>query len=149
MNGDKLVIELGAARYAVPTAEVAGIVSAGNVPFLPGQSGMVRGIISLRNEPVTVVDLVKVFAPEAASEAEHGGRVIVVKDKHRLIGLAIGTSPVSFMWDEGAGQQPRREEAGRFTAGVLGPENDPVWIIDWRALFTEATRILSTEEKGG
>lgn len=149
MNGDKLVIELGAARYALDTALVAGIVAAESVPFLPGQSGLVRGIISLRNEPVTVIDLRIVFAPDGPGEEKGAGKVIVVRDKNRLIGLAIGSSPVSFMWDEELEKSASRGEAGRFTTGVIGPENDPVWIIDWRALFTETARILSTEEKGG
>lgn len=149
MNGDKLVIELGAARYALDTALVAGIVAAESVPFLPGQGDLVRGIISLRNEPVTVVDLRKVFAPDGPGDEHGAGKVIVVGDKNRLIGLAIGSSTVSFMWDEELKKSASRGEAGRFTAGVIGPENDPVWIIDWRALFAEAARILSTEEKGG
>ncbi len=149
MNGDKLVIELGAARYALDTALVAGIVAAESVPFLPGQSGLVRGIISLRNEPVTVIDLRKVFAPDDPSAETAPGKVIVVRDKNRLIGLAIGSASVSFMWDDELKKQASRGEAGRFTTAVIGPENDPVWIIDWHALFTEAARILSTEEKGG
>lgn len=149
MNGDKLVIELGSARYALETAEVAGIVAAESVPFLPGQSGLVRGIISLRNEPVTVIDLLKVFAPEDPGCAEGTGKVIVVKGKNRLIGLAIGSSPISFLWDQGSEKTASRDQAGRFTAGVIGPENDPVWLIDWHELFAEAARILSTEEKGG
>lgn len=149
MNGDKLVIELGSARYALETAEVAGIVAAESVPFLPGQGGLVRGIISLRNEPVTVIDLFKVFAPEDPGSIGGTGKVIVVKDRNRLIGLAIGSSPISFLWDEGLEKTAPRGQGGRFTAGVVGPENDPVWLIDWHALFSEAARILSTEEKGG
>lgn len=149
MNGDKLVIELGAARYALETALVAGIVAPESVPFLPGQGGLVRGIISLRNEPVTVIDLRKVFAPDDPGEEKGAGKVIVVRDKNRLIGLAIGSSPVSFIWGEELEKPASRGEAGRFTTAVVGPENDPVWIIDWRALFIEASRILSTEEKGG
>jgi len=149
MNGDKLVISLGSARYALDTASVAGIVAADTVAFLPGQSGIVCGIISLRNEPVTVVDLVKVFAPETAGDSQTGGTVIVVRDRTRLIGLAIGSSLVSFMWDTELKNTALRGEPGRFTAGMIGPENDPVSLIDWQALFTEASRILSTEGKGG
>ncbi|MBI5587816.1 MAG: chemotaxis protein CheW [Deltaproteobacteria bacterium] len=149
MNGDKLVIALGAARYALDTSVVAGIVAVDRVPFLPGQSGFVKGIISLRNEPVTVIDLKKVLAPEVPDEGAGPGKVIVVRDKKRLIGLGIGSATVSFMWDEELKDSSPVGEAGRFTSGTIGPENDPVLIIDWTALFAETARILSTEKKGG
>lgn len=149
MNGDKLVIALGAARYALDTSAVAGIVAVDRVPLLPGQSGFVKGIISLRNEPVTVIDLRKVFAPALPDDGDGPGKIIVVRDKKRLIGLAIGSATVSFVWDEELEGSRPAGEAGGFTSGTIGPENDPVLIIDWTALFAETARILSAEEKGG
>lgn len=148
MNGDKLVVELGSARYAIGTSLVAGIVSAERVPFLPGQAGIVKGIISLRNEPVAVIDLRRIFAPQDPDEGDGPGRIIVVQEKKRLIGLDIGRATVSFMWDSELKREGMESSGGLFTSGTVGPENDPVWIIDWAALYAETARILSTEDKG-
>lgn len=149
MNGDKLVIELGAERYALDTALVSGIVSVERVPFLPGQSGFVSGIISLRNEPVTVIDLRKVFSADAPEAPAGLRKVIVVRDKNRLLGLDIGSSNVSFIWEEETKRTDNSAGSGAFISGTIGPEESPIRIINWTALFLEASRILSTEEAGG
>ena len=57
MEGDKLVIALGNGKYALDTKTVAGIIELQKLPFLPGKSGFVAGVVSFRNEPVTVIDL--------------------------------------------------------------------------------------------
>lgn len=147
MKGDKLVIELDGARFALDTAIIAGIVEVRSIPFLPGQTGFVNGIISLRNEPVTVVDIRRVFGVEKkAGGSPH--KVVVVREKNRLLGFDIGSADISFLWEEELKDRAAGKGSSNFTSAKLDPESNPVELIDWSALFTEAARILSTEETG-
>lgn len=146
MTGDKLIIETGAKRFALDTSAVSGIVEIGRVPFLPGQSGFVSGIISLRSEPVTVVDLGKVFGITVSEEGAH--RIIVVKDSSRLLGLDAGEASISFLWEEELKDCSVTEEKGLYTKGFIETEETRIEVIDWQSLFDDASRILSTETSG-
>jgi chemotaxis signal transduction protein len=139
MEKDKLVIELDGKRYAFDTADVASIVESERIPVLPGSAGFVTGIISLRGEPVTVVDLGKVFNPDRKSE-EGPRRIVVVRGKNRILGFDIGSANISFLWEEELkGAAPAGE-----TGSSTGEERGPCRSVDWGALFDETTRILST-----
>ncbi len=143
MEKDKLVIELDGTRYAFDTADVASIVESERIPVLPGSTRFVSGIISLRGEPVTVVDLGKVFNPDRIGE-EGPRRIVVVRGKNRILGFDIGSANVSFLWEEelkGSAQEGK-------PAVSAGGEGRPYRAVDWGALFDETTRILSTEGTG-
>lgn len=144
MTGDKLIISLDAGKFAVPTTAVAGVVEFDKLPFLPGRTGFVTGIISFRNEPVAVVDLAMAlgdFSP--APRASH--KIIVLRDRGRALGVDIGESALSFLWDEEIGGQAA-DEKGLFTSSRIYAEGSTIDIIDWTALFNETSRMLATEE---
>lgn len=153
MDGDKIVIELDGVKLALDTAVIDGIVEVERIPFLPGQSGIVNGIISLRNEPVTVIDIRRVFSgPPAPEKTVEGGphKIIVVRGKNRLIGFDIGGAPVSFLWEEELKGRValRHGEYPGYVSGKIDEGENPIRIIDWAALFNEAARLLSAEEPG-
>lgn len=144
MEGDKLVITLSAGRYALDTKAIAGIVETEKLPFLPGKRGFVSGIISFRNEPVTVVDLKSALGDFTEGEGL-GHKVIVIRDKGRLLGIDIGPAVISFIWNEEL-QGRATGEKGLYTSGRIYASDGPVDIIDWQALFNETTRLLTTED---
>lgn len=149
MERDKLVIEMDGVKYAFDTADVASIVESEGIPILPGSTGFVTGIISLRGEPVTVVNLGMVFNPDRKEKSEEGPRrIVVVRGKNRILGFDIGSADVSFLWEEelkGAG----KEEAPAGKNGVYAGEGKgPYRSVDWSALFDETARILSMEGTG-
>ncbi|MBI5491945.1 MAG: chemotaxis protein CheW [Deltaproteobacteria bacterium] len=146
MDGDKLVIELEGTNLGLDTKAVAGIVELEKVPLMPGQSGFIAGIISFRNEPVTVIDVRKAFRSPAQAGGRH--KVVVVRDKNRLLGLDAGPSVISFLWeDEIKALSPARGD-GEYTKETIELEGRIVGMIDCAALFEEASRILSTEVTG-
>lgn len=143
MFGDKLVIQLEGARLAVDTSAVAGIVEVDGMPFLPGRTGFVSGVISLRNEPVTVIDLKMAFgAWPSPTKGPH--RVIVVRDKAVLLGLDAGEAPISFYWAEELKTCPFRKGSG-YIRGEFDTDGGPLSLLDWKTLFEETTRILHLE----
>lgn len=144
MEGDKLVIALGNGKYALDTKAVAGIIELPKLPFLPGKSGFVAGVVSFRNEPVTVIDL-KSALGDFTEAALTSHKIIVLSSRARLLGIDIGSSQVSFIWDNELKGRTTGEK-GLYTAGRIHAEDGPIDIIDWQALFNETTRLLTTDE---
>ena len=144
MNADKLVLGLAGLKLAIETTEVAGIVSVEHPTYLPHQSGFVGGLISLRGEPVTVVDLRKAFSLQ--DDAGAGHMIIVVRDSKRTLGLDARGAETSFLWAEEVKKSVFASDGGAFTKGTLTLDNDNYIIVDWRALFDEAARLLVTDE---
>lgn len=144
MEGDKLIISLSSGRFALDTKAVAGIIEMERLPFLPGKSGFVSGIVSFRNEPVTVVDL-SVAIGDFTRAAGEGHKVIILNGKGRPLGIDIGSSQVSFMWDDELKGRTTGEK-GLYTSGRIYAIDGPIDIIDWQALFNETTRLLTTED---
>lgn len=144
MEDDKLVIALDNGKYALDTTAVAGIIELEKLPFLPGKSGFVAGVVSFRNEPVTVIDL-KSALGDFTGAAEAGHKIIVLSSKGRLLGIDIGSSQVSFIWDNELKGKTTGEK-GLYTTGRIYAADGPVDIIDWQALFNETARLLTTDE---
>lgn len=144
MNADKLVLGLAGLKLAIETTEVAGIVSVQRQTYLPHQSGFVSGLISLRGEPVTVVDVRKAFKLRDAAGSGH--MIVVVRDSKRTLGLDAGGAETSFLWAEELKKSVSSSEGGAFTKGTLTLDRENYIIIDWRALFDEAARLLTTDE---
>lgn len=144
MEGDKLVITLGNGRYAIDTGAVAGIVELEKLPFLPGKSGFVAGVVSFRNEPVTVIDLQAALG-DFTGGAQTGHKVIVLSSGGRLLGADIGSSTVSFIWDDEM-RDRTTDEKGLYTTGRIYTEDGPVDMIDWQALFNETARLLAADK---
>ncbi|MBI5562154.1 MAG: chemotaxis protein CheW [Deltaproteobacteria bacterium] len=148
MNEDKLAIGLCGLKLALDTAEVAGIVSVRHAAYMPHQSGFVSGVISLRGEPVAVVDVSRAFdcPQEDAPDKAPSRKVIVVKDASRTLGLDVGAADVYFLWTEELKKSVPGESRAGFAKGTIELDRDRYIIIDWRALFDEAARVLATEE---
>ncbi|MBI5970235.1 MAG: chemotaxis protein CheW [Deltaproteobacteria bacterium] len=145
MTGDKLVIALKDISVALGTKTVAGIVSAEKTSFVPGSRGFINGVISLRGEPVAVVSLGRAFGQDAQYGAPGLHKIIVVRDKARILGLDIGSSDVTFIWDEEIKDAVTRPPEMKFTKGVIEFNEWKLHLLDWEGLFAEATGMLSTD----
>ncbi len=144
MTGDKLVIALKDISVALGTKTVAGIVSADKTSFVPGSRAFISGVISLRGEPVAVVSLPKAFGQDAPAGAPGINKIIVVRDKSRILGLDIGSSEIKFLWDEEIKDAVTRPPEMKFTKGVIEFNGVKLHLLDWEGLFAEATGMLST-----
>lgn len=154
-TGDKLTIDLYGSTIAVDTAQIAGIVSNEKTIRLPGQSGFVHGLISLRGEPVVVVDLIKAFECESQAfwvNDKNLERIVVVGNETSKIGLFIGSANTYFLWSgsiKEARDVPADMPTPPYTSGVLQTEDLTVFVLDWEKLFSETAEILATEKMHG
>ncbi|GMR04158.1 MAG: hypothetical protein BMS9Abin23_0047 [Thermodesulfobacteriota bacterium] len=137
---DKLVFKLGGKSFGIETAAVAGIVEVNKVFFLPGGSGIVKGIISLRGNPVTVIDCGVLGAEADKTEgAETPRKIIVVRESERILGIDIGSAEVSFLW------RARPGEKNASSTGEVDEKN--IKDVNCAELFNRAEKVLSPEHK--
>ena len=132
---DRLIIDFDGARCSFDTADVVGVVETQR-SFIPGRAGFVTGIISLRGEPVAVVDLRKALGHAPMKKSGEGqGRVVVVGRKNRVLGFDVGSATVSFLWESPA------------AAGEARAQGDDVAArpVDWGRIFDETAGLLSMD----
>jgi len=146
MTGDKLIFEVRGARFGIDTSEVAGILEARTTAAIPGQTGIIRGVISLRGEPVTVVDAAVVFTG-GPGPREDQDKVVVVEGSGHLLGINIGPMKPYFVWAEDLREFKVTEEKGLHIKGRIETGDHPINIVDTASLFDEAASVLATEEK--
>lgn len=150
-GGDMLVFEANGSRFAIGTDAVTSIVEADKISSIPGQTGFIKGVISLRGEPVAVVDLSKAFEEVAKPDGSRAfikghGRIVVVRDRSRTLGLYIGTTKPYFLWNEEVEGFLSSEQTGKYIKETIKVGQHTINLIDWGELFEKASRILATEE---
>lgn len=82
-----LLLDLGGELYAVESAAVREIVPHAPVTRLPGSPAHIRGVMNLRGQLVTLLDLVQRVVGKPARNRE--GSTIVVQSGERLLGLVV------------------------------------------------------------
>ena len=83
-----LLLEVGDGVYGLESAAVREIAAGASVTRLPGAPPHIRGVMNLRGQLVTVLDLVHLLTGAPARNAE--GSTIVVQSGERLLGLVVG-----------------------------------------------------------
>ncbi len=159
---DRLIFEAQGRLFGFKTAHVHKILETDRVYFLPGQSGPVSGVVTLSGTPVAVLDtfrLLSISKPEPEKNNFH--RIIVLKEKDKILAFDIGCSEVSFVLDtvepeSRTGQTDKKEQTDeeRGVAAETAPSQNPtekiavrgrgITVIDWLPYFEVTADILST-----
>jgi len=79
--------ELSGQLYGLPIAQVQEVLADSRIEPVPGTSELVCGVINLRGNVVTVVDLRRRFGFPAAQDAQT--RIVVVDHGSEAIGLQV------------------------------------------------------------
>lgn len=119
---DVLAFEVDGRLMGFDTAFIECVVEAARVFFMPGSRGLVKGVISLRNEPVAVVDAFRT-SPEEAGKGP--SRIVIVRDRERVLGFDIGSTKVYCL------------------PGGVDPTGRKAEIFDWTGFFDEARKVLA------
>lgn len=145
--GDKLIFELGARLYALDTSTVERIVELDRIYFLPGRAGFVEGVITLRGEPVAVVDSLMAFTGRETLEDAPTHKVIVAREDSRVIGLDIGGAEVSFLWDQELQGAAQAQGSGLIRSRI-DVKGSQVELIDTQAVYEETKKLLTAGGAG-
>lgn len=154
---DRLTFRIDKKYYAIDTKDVHGIIEANNVYFLPGKTGFVKGVISLRGETVAVLDA-SVLCGSLGGRANDSGKIIIIEKDNRYLGLDISGAEIVFLLDKN--KQPDRlegEAAARedikevpcdiifnLTEKILSPRRKRVLIADDMEFFRNSMRDILT-----
>jgi len=98
---DRLTFRIDKKYYGIDTRDVYGIIEAKDVYFLPGKSGFVRGVISLRGETIAVLDS-SVLCASLGGRIKASGKIIIIEKENRFLGLDITGAEIFFIWDNAA-----------------------------------------------
>ncbi len=147
--GDKLAFRLPDKYYAVETQNVYGIIEAGEVYFLPGARGAVRGVISIRGKTVPVLDT-SVLSGTAPEKTRTPGKVVVIEEDGRYLGIDLGNVEIFFIWEEESEEvgvlqrQPARagERDDRFSGIETLTPDEEIEDVPCEVVFSLAEKML-------
>jgi purine-binding chemotaxis protein CheW len=122
-----LLLELGPGLYGIESVSVREVVVGLAVTRLPGAPPHVRGVMNLRGQLVTVLDLVHRLTGAPARNAE--GSTIVVQSGERLLGLVVDDVRDVQVVGVATGETLPLERAGQGLIRGLGRLEDAVVIL--------------------
>lgn len=82
-----LVFELGSERYGVDVAAVRRVRAIGRITHVPGIPRFYRGVVNVRGQVITVLDLRLFFDMQAANDLRPPEELVVVEAGRLEIGL--------------------------------------------------------------
>jgi len=142
---DRLVFRLSEKYYGIDTNRVYGIIEAEDIYFLPGSSGFVRGVISLRGETVTVLDSA-VLSGQPCAKGERPVKIVVMKIEEQFLGLDISGAKVFFIWGKKSGA--RRADGDNPGQGLESPPlTEPIEDVPCETMLSLAEKILAPGRK--
>jgi purine-binding chemotaxis protein CheW len=122
-----LLVDIGGALYGLDASAVREIVPMRQATRLPGAPAHVSGLINLRGQIVTVVDLVRLLA--ARDAGSENGSTVVIESKGRLLGVSVDdVHDVQFVGAPEIGALPREQLGSGLVRGV-GHFGDAVVIV--------------------
>jgi purine-binding chemotaxis protein CheW len=89
-GGDRLlIVELRGGLYGIDSTTVREIVTVLEATRLPGAPAHVRGVVNLRGQLLTVVDLGHRLTGEATVATEGEGSIVVIASSDRVLGVVV------------------------------------------------------------
>ncbi|MEO6786252.1 MAG: chemotaxis protein CheW [Chthoniobacteraceae bacterium] len=84
-----LVFSLGAETYGLPVTDLAEVLPSMKCTPVPRAASELAGVINLRGELRSVIDLRRLFSLPAADD-ESGGRILMIRSGLGEVGLKVG-----------------------------------------------------------
>jgi purine-binding chemotaxis protein CheW len=140
-----IVFNLGEERYGVEISQVREIIKPSQITRIPNAPGFVEGVINLRGQITTIINLRKRFGMES-KDVDVNTRIIVVEYKDAVIGMMVDTvNEVKYLPSSDIEELPNiitsRNEA-KFLKGV-GKLPDGLLIL------IDLNKVLSQDEVEG
>lgn len=84
-----LVCRLGEQRYAMPLAKVVEIQPLGQFAIVPGAPPFIKGVINVRGQIFTVVDLATYFSIRKDENQDQSQSILIVGEAGNHVGLLV------------------------------------------------------------
>ena len=144
-----LAFKLGKENYCADIRQIKEVVKAASVTEVPNTPELIAGIMNLRGQILTLVDLRRFFSCPAPV-LKQGAPVIISDAAKSPVGLIVDDTKESVDIDEGSIQPPLEtigENLLRYTKGQVQYNGEMMAVIDLKAILEseEINRI----RKGG
>ncbi|MGB2728760.1 MAG: chemotaxis protein CheW [Halobacteriota archaeon] len=146
INQQQLVVfKLGGEDFGVDIMQVREIIRKGDITAVPNAPEFVKGVINLRGQITTIIDLRRKLGllEKESSEDEHQERVIVVEVEKNTVGMAVdAVTEVTYLSESDIDEVPTmvKENIGtEYLRGVGKLPNKLLILIDLK-------RVLHGEE---
>lgn len=128
--------------YGVNVMQVQEVLRISDIAPVPGAPDYVLGIINLRGNVVTVIDLRKRFNLHAR-EADDATRIVIIEVNGQVIGMLVDSvAEVINLRASDIEASPNLgnedSEQARYIQGVFSRENDILILIDLNKLLSES-----------
>lgn len=135
-----LVFQLGDERYAVDVMAVSSVRSPGRVTRVPGTPRFFRGVVNVRGQIITVLDL-RLFFGIVVDDETHPPRELVVVESNRLeIGLLADNV-------EGVQSIPKAQvDTAEHISYAFGVTTDRLVVLDIERLFEDDRLIIGGQD---
>ena len=133
-----LAFAIGEAHYAVPVGTVESVVPYGKLTNVPGTPGHVLGVLNLRGNVISIIDLRTLLGLTPTADPTRG-RVIVIQTPSACAGILVDSVSEVFALDEEAlVEMPAEIDLGitAYIDGVIRTESRLTMLLRPDALFT-------------
>ncbi|MCQ1537374.1 purine-binding chemotaxis protein CheW [Methanosarcina sp. KYL-1] len=135
-----IVFNLGEERYGVEISQVKEIILPTQITRIPNVPSFVEGVLNLRGQIATVINLRKRLGKEPEKNDENT-RIIVVEYDNAIVGMMVDSvSEVKYLSPQNIEEIPRflalRDES-KFLKGIGKLEDGLLTLMDLKELFSE------------
>lgn len=138
-----LAFRLGGERYCVDINQAKSVVNAGSVTRVPNMPAFVAGIMNLRGDVISLIDIRHFFGLDTAKRARQA-RILVTDAAGSPCGIVVDSIDEAIDIDLSSIQPPLatlKGRAGEFTKGQVQLGGDILVMLDLK-------KILCSEEIG-
>lgn len=139
-----VTFRLGDEMYGINVMQVQEVLRLPEIAPVPGAPGYVIGIINLRGNVVTVIDLRNRFGLPS-TESDDASRIVIIEAEDQVIGILVDSvAEVVELRSSDIETAPNvgNEESARYIQGVSSRGNQLLILLDLNKLFSD-------EEKAG
>lgn len=139
-----VTFRLGDEMYGINVMQVQEVLRLTEIAPVPGAPGYVIGIINLRGNVVTVIDLRNRFGL-SSKEPDDASRIVIIEAEDQVIGILVDSvAEVVELRSSDIETAPNvgNDESSRYIQGVSSRGNHLLILLDLNKLFSD-------EEKAG
>jgi purine-binding chemotaxis protein CheW len=135
-----IVFSLGDERYGVEISQVKEIILPTQITRIPNVPGFVEGVLNLRGQIATIINLRKRLGKESKKNDENT-RIIVIEHNNATIGMMVDSvSEVKYLSSQNIEEIPKflaLRDDSKFLKGVGKLEDGLLTLMDLKELFSE------------
>lgn len=134
-----VTFRLGDEMYGINVMQVQEVLRLTEIAPVPGAPGYVIGIINLRGNVVTVIDLRNRFGLPS-KESDDASRIVIIEAEDQVIGILVDSvAEVVELRSTDIETAPNvgNEESSRYIQGVSSRGNELLILLDLNKLFSD------------